>query len=308
MFATQSTVTNGCTDAHATVKTRSQVGTSPAVVGWGSSAVRKNWYLTAAGTSRAFGGFIGTLGPGTIGTIYSEDPGQTNAFDGMMSPWHHTQNMGKLFAGTAGGAISSEYPSSGNGGVDNCLFNTANNFDDFKYLPRTDLFGNDLLPANNYLPVTLVNPNPSGTATSTNQNNTTAGGTQYLQFDKNMTSTAKWTNFHHAALNATDNAAYRARTNGTIPATVFVIGLGGNTSSLGTPDYHLMQRWANDAECDQFNQPIDQATGCGSVYGAYTMPSAWSGQPQGTLVFSSNANNLRSAFLRISSQILRLAH
>ena len=170
---------------------------------------------------------------------------------------------------------------------------------DFKYLPRTDLFGNDVLPANNYLAVTLVNPNPSGTNVSTTQNNTTTG-TKYMQF-KNSTTPSKWTTFHNASLNATDHATFRARAgyNGNIPATVFVIGLGGNGAGANTPDYHLMQRWANDSNADQFN-----AT---ALYTAYTMPTSFNTQPKGTLVFSSNYNTLRAAFLKISSQILRLS-
>jgi len=103
-------------------------------------------------------------------------------------------------------------------------------------------------------------------------------------------------------MNATDNSAYRARTNTTIPATVFAIGLGGNSVN-GPPDPVLLQRMANDPNGDEFNNPATyvpcaQATDC----------TTYSNQPQGTFIYSPNATNLGNAFLRISSQILRLSH
>ena len=118
---------------------------------------------------------------------------------------------------------------------------------------------------------------------------------------QNSTTPSKWTTFHNAALNATDHATFRARAGygGNIPATVFVIGLGGNGTGANTPDYHLMQRWANDSASDQFNSP--------ALYTSYTMPTTFSTQAKGQLVFSSNQNDLRKAFLSISSQILRLS-
>src|SRR6201999_149385 len=69
-----------------------------------------------------------------------------------------------------------------------------------------------------------------------------------------------WTVFHNAALNATDNAAYRARDNmgqsattGLGPVTIFTVGLGGN----GVVDYTLLQRIANDPNGDLYNGPPD---------------------------------------------------
>ena len=72
----------------------------------------------------------------------------------------------------------------------------------------------------------------------------------------------QWQTFHNAALNATDNAAYNARVgtnlNGTpFQVTVYVIGLGGNTSYV--PDYTLLQRIANDPNADSNDSPL-----CGS--------------------------------------------
>ncbi|MEI9813807.1 MAG: hypothetical protein WDO18_14680 [Acidobacteriota bacterium] len=158
--------------------------------------------------------------------------------------------------------------------------------------------------------MTLVNPNPTGAITSTTQNNTTSPGTRYMKFVSGMTNPSPWTNFHNAALNATDHAMFRARAgwNGNIPATTFVIGLGGNTTNPSAiPRFPFDAAVGKRSLCDQFTQPINPATGCGPTYTAYTMPSTFNTQPQGTLVFSSNANDLRSAFLRISSQILRLS-
>lgn len=298
MFGTFSTTGNGCGDTGA--RTRSQAVSS--VPGWGNDSRRKDWYLAAAGASKNFGGFLGTIGPGTIGTIYSNDPpaNSNTSFLAMASPWHPTQNMG--INGTPEfGATDSSYSKNM---VATCRFNddvnsNENDLTDFKYLPRTDLFGNDVVPANNYLPVTLVNPNPSGTNISTTQNNT-ATGTKYMQF-RDGTTPNKWTNYHNAALNASDHAAFRARAGhgGNIPATVFVIGLGGNGTGAATPDYKLMQRWANDGAADQFNSP--------ALYNTYTMPATFNSQPKGQLVFSSDKNDLRRAFLSLSSQILRLS-
>lgn len=296
MLATQSSTSNGCKDANGITRSKLN-GSTP---GWGQNSYRTDWYLAAAGSSKNYGGFLGTLGPGTIGAIYSNDPANVTgtgdtSFEALMTPWQTTQTMGMVKA-----PLSNYSTTSASGWPNNCLFNaTASNLNDFKYLPRTDLYGNDVLPTNNYLSVTLVSPNPSGTNVSTTQNNTTTG-TKYMKF-QNGTNPTKWTTFHNAALNATDHAAFRARAgyNGNIPATVFVIGLGGNGTGLNIPDYRLMQRWANDGNADQFNTT--------PLYTAYTMPATFNTQPKGTLVFSSNANNLRSAFLRISSQILRLS-
>jgi hypothetical protein len=112
-----------------------------------------------------------------------------------------------------------------------------------------------------------------------------------------------WTNYHNAALNATDNAAYRARTNAQIAPTIFVIGLGGNSGATGPPiDHTLLQRIANDPAADGFNSP-QAYTSCATTTNCVNYPS----QPLGTYIYSTDANELRSAFLRLSSQILRLS-
>jgi hypothetical protein len=176
--------------------------------------------------------------------------------------------------------------------------NAYQDLSDFNRLPRTDLFGNDVKPATDpyYSTVTMVDNNNSVTASST---------APYLQFScSGQGCSSSWTNFRRAVANATDSAASRARSglpgSNNIASTIYVIGLGGNATALDTPDYSLMQRWANDPRADQFN-------GTTPLYNAYTMPGSFSSQPQGRLVFSSSYSDLQQAFLEISSQILRLS-
>jgi len=115
-------------------------------------------------------------------------------------------------------------------------------------------------------------------------------------------SPGNWSNYHNAVMNATNDSAYQARTNGTLPATIFAIGLGGNSAS-GPPDPVLLQRMANDPNADEFNNPSTYVS-CASA----TNCATFSSQPQGTFIYSPTATNLGAAFLRISSQILRLSH
>jgi hypothetical protein len=110
-------------------------------------------------------------------------------------------------------------------------------------------------------------------------------------------------------LNATDNSAYNARTNTTIAATVFAVGLGGNSTN-GPPDPVLLQRMANDPNGDEFNTTGTVA----GANGGYYLPCAqetgcvtYSAQPQGTFIYAPNTTYLAEAFLRISSQVLRLS-
>jgi len=64
----------------------------------------------------------------------------------------------------------------------------------------------------------------------------------------------------------------------------------------------LLQRIANDPAGDAFNTP-QAYTSCATNTGCVNYPS----QPQGTYIFSTDKNSLRSAFLKLSSQILRLS-
>lgn len=274
--------TTGCTDAQSTPRPKGY--TTAPNQGWGNASRRRNWLST--GTN--LGGFLGTIGPGMIGSMATSDPGGTSIF-ALGNPFHTSQNMGMQNA--FGGATNSRYAQATTPG---CQFSTSagawTTVTDFQWIPRTDAFGNQLLPANSLRAVTMVDVNNNVTTVPANM--------RAVRFTGFANTTQRWQNINNAALNASDHAAFRARAgvSGNIPATVYVVGLGGN--SAATPDYDLLQRWANDGAADQFNTP--------ALYGPYTMPSSFNSQPQGMVVFSSNQNDLRRAFLKISSQILRL--
>lgn len=217
------------------------------------------------------------------------------------------------YSGAATNAIT-------NATVTGCLFVSAPaDLSDFNRLPRTDLFGNDVKPANAYYTGSELR------MVDSDLNYTTASGSQkYIEFKcanaaqtptksnehplpktcSESEITTRWTTYRRAVANATDHAAFRARSGqpGTnnINSMIFTILLGGNATGADAPDFRLFQRIANDSRADQFN-------GSSPVYTAYTLPTAFATQPQGRLVFSSDKNNLRRAFLEISSQILRLS-
>ncbi len=212
------------------------------------------------------GSYFSNIPSGIVGAVSSDDPGGSDAFFLMLKFWRTDTT------------VNTDYLTTTNSAATGCYFlNSAYHHDaspnDIAWFPTTDVWGNALRPATNrYKSVTL------------------SGG--HVQVN--------WTNYHNAVLNATDNAAYRARTNSTIPAYFFGIGLGG--SSANPPDYILMQRMANDSRGDSLHtppkyDPCDQEPGC----------ITYDNQPQGTFVYSSNASELGQAFLSISSQILRLS-
>jgi Flp pilus assembly protein TadG len=235
--------------------------------GFGSTGVLPNWLGVS---SYSAGGYLGTLGPGIIGSFYPDDPFQGAGFLVLSRPWQTSATGGS---------------NSINEGGSGCQFSTGgwtNNISDFAWLPATDIYGDQLNPGTGAYktPVTM-----SGTHVSL------AGSTA-----------TQWTNVHNAALNAADNAAYRARTHATLPVFVFTIGLGGNAGNA--PDYVLLQRMANDPNADNFNSPALYGT-CASESGQNCV--SYTDQPQGTFVFSANRTVLTAAFLQISSQILRLS-
>jgi len=154
---------------------------------------------------------------------------------------------------------------------------------DIGWFPSTDVFGNSLNPSYAYQTVSTDS---------------------YGHIKQSGSSPGNYNNYHAAVLNATDSVAYNVRTNSTIPATVFVVGLGGNA----TMDPILLQRMANDPNGDEFNT-TGPDTG-----GAYYLPCAqetgcvtYSSQPQGTFIYAPTTAYLAEAFLRISSQVLRLS-
>ncbi len=163
-------------------------------------------------------GYYPNVPAGMIGTIPSDDPGGGNGFFVMMKYFTNS---------TASNYDTNTYLTAAQAPV--CAFGgvtyTASPAD-INWFPSADVYGNLVNPGNAYKPVT-----------TDAQGHVTQNG---------------WTNYHNAVLNATDNAAYVARGNPTIPAYVFAIGLGGNSAG-GPPDPILLQRMANDPGEDQFN-------------------------------------------------------
>ncbi|MEO8129525.1 MAG: vWA domain-containing protein, partial [Bryobacteraceae bacterium] len=152
-----------------------------------------------------------------------------------------------------------------------CAFpsNTANFTSDISGFPENDIFGNSL---SGYRAINRV---------------TSGAYTGQIRADQA-------TNTDDISFNTSDAAATQARTNTTVQAYVFGVGLGGTTGT--PPDYRLMQRMTNDPNADLYNTP--------ALYGAYSnIPT----QPVGTFIYASNPGQLNSAFLKISSMILRLS-
>src|SRR5665213_1070343 len=241
--------------------------------GWTNAAAARDWNNTGGhvmGPNR----YMADIPDGALGAIYSSDPVVASPGNGsfilMGSPWHTSSN-----AGLTGTRETNATGCTFSGGANGTITDIG------AWLPVTDVYGNSLNPATNpFLNVTMSSGKVAFSGT-TNQ---------------------KWSNYHNAALNATDNAAYNARSNADLPATMFVIGLGGNTGGGPPIDHTLLQRIANDPAADAFNSP-QAYTSCATTVNCVNYPN----QPQGTYIYSSDANELRSAFLRLSSQILRLS-
>jgi hypothetical protein len=134
-------------------------------------------------------------------------------------------------------------------------------------------------------------------------------GTTFHEVQFPSTGLTQWQTFHNAALNATDNAGYNARVgtnlNGTpFQVTIYVIGLGGNTSYV--PDYTLLQRIANDPNADSNAADVPPLwLACASQPGCYNYPT--SQQPQGQFIWANGKSDLADAFKKIASQVLRIS-
>ena len=247
---------------------KDSAGKTYANSGWRNSASIPSW-TTGYSMNTNGTGFMADIPAGAIGGYYSQDPPYTGAIV-LYGPWQ---------TGQSGSSNSIAVNGSG------CKFSagtygqTTSDDSDFKWLPSTDVYGNAINPSNAYMSVTTS----SGRITLTGNTNT------------------DWNNTRAAAFNATDNAAYRARTNSTLPAYLFVIGLGGN-STTAPPDYILLQRMANDPTGDTFNA-TPKYDRCSTEPTCIT----YSNQPGGHFVFSPTTAQLTQAFLQISSQVLRLS-
>jgi hypothetical protein len=261
--------------------------------GFLSSAVIPTWGRTAspalnfsAAPFATTTGYYSNVPTGMIGTVYSDDPNasgnnNSNAIT-LLYPFYPASSAGAAQNPPSTGTSGDPYYSNVAQSANQCSFDgsvqSSTNPSDIEWWPSTDVFGNSLNPSNAYTSVTVD-------AQGHLKNNGLSGGAPVY-----------WTNFHNGVKNATDNAAYRARANATIPVYVFDILLEGNTTS--PMDYVLMQRIANDPKGDQFN-----AT---PKYSACASGCSVAGQYQGLFVDSTSASELNSAFLQISSQILRL--
>jgi len=260
------TAGSGCTDANGKKVSQGGWTTAASMRGWIPSPPTTGIPMNTGGT-----GYMADIANGAIGAFYTSDPSQGTFHYVMFDPRQTTDTTGN----------NSVYVSNANG----CTFNgsISASYDDFAWLPGKDVFGNLVAPTSEYKSLTL-DGNGHVALSSVPHNDAT-----------------DWTPTHAAALNATDNAAYNARANATLPAYVFTIGLGGNHGN--PPDPVLLQRMANDPNADQFNSP--------AVYPACsTEPTcvSYGNQPQGQFIYAPTSAQLGQAFLAISSQILRLSH
>ena len=229
-------------------------GRTSAGGGWTNGSGRQ-WF---AGQSMNSGapGYMADIPAGTIGAFNASDP-PSHSFSVLYNPIqtsHANSNNSVTITGTAPGC---RFASGSSGSIS-----------DFAWLPSADVYGNSVAPAGAYKPVTLTN----GHSAITGVTNT------------------DWTNAHNAALNATDNAAYRARTNPNLPVYVFTVGF---TSSV---DNVLLQRMANDPSW--LTDPT-----CVSSGSCVNDPT----QPQGNYIFAANTQELTQAFLSVAAQSLRLS-
>jgi len=209
---------------------------------------------------------------GPIGVIAADDPPGSGSY-GVRKYQGVSQanpNHGTISIGNAPG----------------CAFpgNESNYVNDFQKLPPTDVWGNTLVN-NSYNPLT-TDASGNIVLSSTADDGTPLSGNNLI--------------FHLAARNAADSAAYQARTNPTLTATVFGIGLGG--TSVAPPGYDFMQRITNDPNGDLYNSPpLYPACSAEPLCATSTT------QPKGVFIFSSDTTKLQQAFLAMASQILRLA-
>lgn len=232
--------------------------------GFLSSSVLPHWTL---GQPLGSGSYTADIPAGIVATVASDDPGD-NGFFTAFGYWttSSSNNFNSSVYLTTTTAPGCYFTGSS--------YHYTTNPADLAWFPTRDVYGNQLAPTlNPYKTVTLSGGHVTG---------------------------GNWTNYHNAALNATDYAAYQARSNPNLPVYFFGVGLGGTAPS--PPDYIMMQRMANDPSGDNFNTP-PLYSACSSEPGCVT----YSNQPQGTFFFSSNPAALNQAFLTLSSQILRLS-
>jgi len=279
---------SGCQDAQ---------GKTIAQGGWTTAASVPSW---TSGISMNTGGsgYMSDIPAGAIGSFYTADPWQKSVDGPYTSVLFNPSQTGdsstdnSIFVPTPPLPPPPPPPPTPATG---CVFSNPNDFEtnysDFHWLPSQDVFGNQVAPTNEYQSLALT-PTPNGNENILN--GPTYGGQGWIYYSND------WTATHAAALNATDNSAYNARANPTLPVYVFVIGLGGNAGTQ--PDPILLQRMANDPNGDQLNKP--------ALYPACSSEPtciSYASQPQGTFYFAPTPAQLAQAFLQIASQVLRLS-
>ena len=234
-----------------------------------------------SGWTMPSGSFFASIPAGPIGVVASDDPSSSGSY-GVRFYQGTSQsqtNHGTIGSGTAVGCAftNGTAVAPGKGGEENYV-------DDFQLLPPKDAWGSALQDATyNNLSVDV-----NGNIKLTSNPDT---GTQLT--GNNLT-------FHLAARNAANAMAITARSNATIPATIFGVGLGG--TSQAPPGYDFMQRITNDPNGDLYNSP--------ALYSACAQVATcahYAGQPQGVFIFSSDPTQLEHVFVVMASEILRLA-
>ncbi|HEY4359471.1 MAG TPA: VWA domain-containing protein [Bryobacteraceae bacterium] len=249
-----------------TTSTCKDTGNHTYAAGWHSNEI-PNWTTGYTLNPTGFTGYQSNVPSGAIAALYSSDPANGQTFTFLYNPYHSSGNQTTtLGSGTLTGCS--------NPGV-----NGTAPVDVGTTIPATDVWGNSLVPSSHAY-----------------QTVTTTGG--LVNFSG--TNAQKWTNYHNAVLNATDNAAHRIRSNATLPATIYAIGLEG--SSGNAPDITLLQRVTNDPTADTHNSTAEYTT-CATTTNCYI----WPNEPQGRLIMSTDHSQLASAFGALASQILRLS-
>jgi Flp pilus assembly protein TadG len=286
--------TSGCKDNNGNKYTGSG-GT-----GFKTAAEVPTWSSTLNMTASPFlssNSYYSNIPAGMVAAVSSADPGGSSNFWAPLQYW--TTSTSNSFNSYQHIVVTGSTNPYAPGCTQDGLSSTVTNPTDIGWWPAKDVFGNQL--------------NPSAYSYESVSADLDAQG----HLKQSGTSPSNWTYYHLGVLNATENSAYNFRSNTTIPATVFTIGLGGN-SVTGPPDPVLLQRMANDPNGDEFN-----TTGplTGTYAGQYYYPCSnalevdsygagctnWSTQPQGTFIYAPNSTYLAAAFLRISSQVLRLS-
>ena len=223
--------------------------------GWGAGGTGRQWY---AGQSMNTGGtgYMADIPAGTIGAVGTSDP-PSHSFTVLFNPNQTGQSSSNNTVMIGGAAPGCTFVGGSSGSVS-----------DFAWMPSTDVYGNSVDPSTAYKSVTMTNGHLAITGNTTTD----------------------WTNLHAAALNTADDAAYRARTNATLPVYVFTVGFNSSVDNV------LLQRMSNDPswlaapDCVNSGLCVNYTT-----------------QPQGRYIFAANTQELQQAFLTLSSEALRLS-